>query len=199
MAQNSTPTYDLFIKSYFSASFQKKSKEMQFRDGQKLWNAIKSDKQKLITTFQELKAKSADNKSTLLYFWKNCANTSTIAGNMSNMSNTSTTTTNTFTITANTSTTTANMSTTTSTKPRPAQEQTTNRLTEVDDEIAALSILHANGLLSSDQKLIHKKLTEERRGLQKKLKRLECEGAAEEATKSCAVDTRRTSTESRSR
>jgi hypothetical protein len=134
MAQNSTPTYDLFIKSYFSASFQKKSKEMQFRDGQKLWNAIKSDKQKLITTFQELKAKSADNKSTLLYFWKNCANTSTIAGNMSNMSNTSTTT-------ANTSTTTANMSTTASTKPRPAQEQTTNRLTEVNDEIAALSIL----------------------------------------------------------
>jgi hypothetical protein len=122
---------------------------------------------------------SADNKSTLLYFWKNYANTSTTA--------------------ANTSTTTTNMSTTASTKPRPAQEQTTNRLTEINNEITALAILDANGLLSSDQKLIHKKLIEERRGFQKKLKRLECEGAAEVATKTCAVDIRRTSTDSRSR
>ncbi len=108
MAQNSTPTYDLFIKSYVSASFQKKSKEMQFRDGQKLWNAIKSDKQKLITTFQELKAKNADNKSTLLHFWKNCANTTTATNTSATTANTSATTANTSATTANTSTTTAN-------------------------------------------------------------------------------------------
>ena len=125
MAQNTTPTYDLFIKSYVSASFQKKSKEMQFRDGQKLWNAIKSDKKNLITTFQELKAKSVDSQLTLLYFWKNCPNTTTAT---------------------NTSTTIANMFTTTaSAKPRPTQEQTINRLTEVNNDI-----LDTNGLLSSD-------------------------------------------------
>jgi hypothetical protein len=65
---SSKPDYNLFLKTYISA-YPMKSKELQYKSAQKLWNEVKSDDKRLITTIKDLKNKADGKKVKLLDYW----------------------------------------------------------------------------------------------------------------------------------
>jgi hypothetical protein len=176
---SSKPSYNLFMKMYISA-YPEKSKELQYKSGQRLWNEVKSDNDLIITTIKDLKEKGKEKKAKLLNFWKkSTANTSTAADNTSSTAtNTSTTATNASTTAANTSTTAINTSTTataTEPPPKPAQQQIIKQIISANETIAGLTIMANNGLLTGSQRRRLEELISEKKDLQQRLKRLEAE------------------------
>jgi hypothetical protein len=90
---------------------------MQFKSAQKLWNEIKSDETKLITTMNDLKRKAEKQHSAKIYnFWGPRSNTSTDIS-------------------------TATATTTSTVADKPAQRKVMDRLAEVNKNISSLTKL----------------------------------------------------------
>ena len=68
MDQSNSEKYNVFIK-FFRVAHPTMKKETQYSEGQKLWNTMKNDSEKLSHEIAKLKAKAATIKSRNLHMW----------------------------------------------------------------------------------------------------------------------------------
>ena len=78
MDKSNSEKYNVFTK-FFREAHPSMKKETQYSEGQKLWNTMKNDSEKLSHKIAKLKAKAATIKSRNLHMWSSFLKSSSAA------------------------------------------------------------------------------------------------------------------------